>query len=1460
MTNKQVLRTIEEVVAAMKSANLRTQTIKAVVARLEVADRTVVDVEELFSFTKSQVAIDFSQGIAIDLTPEVEVSNVTLSGVDAVDRTNKEFVARLATADVEAYEAKLAGDDALVADKEMEATLLNAAQKEILDALAGVHTITEKELSAMVETTMADKLSKKHLFLAENQIKEALLMKQPFNEQFQYVGQYCSIATKEEMRHISKENILWDVSEVVEKLEALGAEEETVTAVAQLLISRGGSFLNKDLVIRGGYVEMSSLAVNNDPALKTFIETYVVSASRKKMKQYGIYNISAEDLMIDSGDNYRIHVPERLQVLQTQSESVLLNRLTVENEVVGLVRHYEIREEDGEVVPLYRKAKAGEVADRVVSSAENVLILSADGNIKVFEEAVKNGLYLNGQKYSYLLSSTSQKRQIKATFVREDYGLETVAHYRVRLGITAKDFMNPETGIFDLKAVNRYGLVSSSTTDMDKLNAYLDAPMTINPIHGGMTEIIVHAKNEVKFLIVPDVTVGIEKGEANALDVTHSLDAEAEGFKKANSFFRSDAKTLQLTQDLSDGGCLMDPELFNLIERSVGYSVGAVQFRETRFSMKGMINKVRTRAKTGYHAIIPMSVFKGQFGFLGYNEHARMNFRLAGQPRKIGKEDKYTNLPNQVLSAISLPEEISNYYAEKQLERYRNIMTDEKAAAQFVSQKLVNMRVEEGLTADHKDAVKEDSITHTASRFILENPAVIKDAYIRKSLYMTFDKELKQFARGQFEVPGNYKFMTDDILLFLDVVTHNLKSDEEGQITYLTEDIAKEHNFNYIPSGRIMLMNHTGKSFIKNKEALLLRMPLAHKGETVVAKTCVQYNYVDQLKYSGMEAFGAGMVIFSAFDFNAFAMGGGDFDGDRALVILEKRIVKHVVKYKAENDIVPILDFSVVIKDDKVIEAIEGCPWTAPAKDLKLSMEIPGLIQLQDKNGVYTNKFKVDEENYSLQTEVLLGQYTAYLASQELEGNDIGKYTNYALTIEDAISHANSILKTEEAKKYTEKQIAALQAEVEKLEVQLGLVLMALKYDLDRAKHGGAFEEYLDLSFLTENLSTLLCEYTAVYEGDTVKYVPFVNKYGKRKMKKLVWLQGIEGVTRDNFLGLIEELRNVRVLTNSVMGKQMVYNNIAWDSFVTSEEGQELFNPRESNLLLELSGFALNSKLLNYVGGFANHIVGLYYDGVKKISQEAERQAELYARSSFEAELIRDKYFGEQYANLVAWIEGLVDQEVEKNSNVFGYDIALAVSVYQSIYSSKSRFSRNEEAADAAVGAKAKLEAYTSGLAAPFMIVQKQMVKALNILGDTEALREFNAKAVHFYYIQPNTVLTLDVMVDDYFRDRALGELAQEDYVNNAVYKSQAKDAMTKAVEACLVKSQGVLKIETEVHYFGEVAFEVPVVKFNGISTPLGGVTDANRSEFLSLKGRQLGVRALRNAHHSFVKMEVVVL
>lgn len=703
---------------------------------------------------------------------------------------------------------------------------------------------------------------------------------------------------------------------------------------------------------------------------------------------------------------YVAKTPADVYELTTQDNPVAVKRLDLTN---ALFLEQYIKEEDGnpELIEAQKASINDGVLVRMPGTDEYVL-------------------------YQLLLRTPSQARTVRATFVRE--GEQTPAQILASLGHTAKAYAKRKEDIYTVdvsKMQARPGLSGTSTVKSKVITDGLSNAV-VKQLHGGMYEIKGQSR---KILVAPDMDALVSHGSFRALDITGASEDN-----RASKFEEFQASIHSLTMTGFDGQALLDVSLAYVLKAEFGKLVSGVQFRLTPFGKGFGVFTPGVKALTGYDMILFDSCVKGDYRNLDLESYD-IEFLIANFNKPAGKQKKETLAPYQVLNSVPVDADLLAGYLKEQMDKAVSILNAPEGIADYFNLD----QLHEDLSNADTDVEFEEIQSQLFSNFhkvFMANPNFYQDVWMKSAALRLIKSIFDQYQYGNLHVEGGYKFMVQDPLLALELVVHNLNN-PENVYTVVPSHMG-------LAPGVVVMTEEDGSGLMVDTKVSMHRMPKVDPSEGRIGRALFDKVYANAKKEHSFLF--DNMVIFSVHDFEAFSMGGADFDGDKCLVIYNKEFVA-----ACESKLMsPVLDMSFTRNEDGSVDFVSGCSFE------DTSIVIPTF----EYEGVTQNGWKLSfsDAEYSEELEEAINKFQKEFIIRTMEPNAIGLFTNYATVMLDAIRGlAYKIIAGVSA----EEKVFIMQ-EIKKMNGYVSMLRLVQGWEIDKAKHGGAYASFIDLSFIEE--------------------------------------------------------------------------------------------------------------------------------------------------------------------------------------------------------------------------------------------------------------------------------------------------------------------------------------------------------------------------------------------------------
>lgn len=518
----------------------------------------------------------------------------------------------------------------------------------------------------------------------------------------------------------------------------------------------------------------------------------------------------------------------------------------------------------------------------------------------------------------------------------------------------------------------------------------------------------------------------------------------------------------------TDGAAYLDAAL----ARKIGLHSAGSQFRFTLVA-KGLGVTVEDLKKDlGVDLLLFDGAVKGDIEAMF--EQGVFDFALLNKTRDT-EEPKALKVSRQVLSAIGTPAMIDALNKKGHDTLVKLFAFDKDVLHEFIGYKEA-VENEEDLEAD-KEAVDVDNLT--VDQFERNPELFVKSAANRNKLHSL----LKATTKGL--VNGAHMLVDDSTIKHMIVdpytIVHFLK---QGRISASRE----QDGHVGIRRGRtIHSAMANGRLYLNSAKAVLARFPFLHilEGRLVNADQSNSWAY-DKKAYmhykKAIEKGGyQGLIIYSLWDMNPEGQSGADFDGDTSVVILCKSVVDEFQEQALFLDYSLVDVFNKETGEWKLRQLRAGCPFPGEVPLPLSKVATPNQIAYCEANNITfsTGVLSFPEElSDERELKELMADIMAKAACHTLSGNDIGRYTNINATImalienlqasrQEIIAMAQYIAtlpRTQEvAADLTQliEQNNRLKQEIAGYKKLTLLMACGIRWEIDKAKHGGAYHKHL---------------------------------------------------------------------------------------------------------------------------------------------------------------------------------------------------------------------------------------------------------------------------------------------------------------------------------------------------------------------------------------------------------------
>lgn len=477
-----------------------------------------------------------------------------------------------------------------------------------------------------------------------------------------------------------------------------------------------------------------------------------------------------------------------------------------------------------------------------------------------------------------------------------------------------------------------------------------------------------------------------------------------------------------------------------------------------------------------------------------YLEENRFHFSIMNLARKTKPElENVLKVSRQVLAAVGNEKMMASLLETNQTILEELYQFSEDRLKSFVGYQEVT-----GEEDDMDDDAGADMQNATVDIINTNLHLALQTAEMRKRLTSLLDATTRKIQSGAYLMveEATIKHMMVDpytIMRFL----------SEGKMSVVREDdgvlgIARKH---------AVVSAYFGESLVvEAKMAFLARFPFLHKMEGQLVNADGEDWFLDEdtkLYYEKAMAAGhfQGFVLYSLWDMVPEGQSGADYDGDTSLYITCEGVVSNV----SETEL--FLDYSLILEEDGTGEGklVPGCPFGDSAvhalseliSSTQLAFAAEHDIHMARKEDGLKGPYLVFPTELSDNEELLalVADAMAHLSMFGLSSNDIGRFTNIEASIGAMIDSLKinelepmkesimvmqamlslhdetiSVEAVQNAIALVEEEIEYLEEEIAGYEILTLLLTVAIRWEIDKAKHGGAFREVFTFLALFEGV------------------------------------------------------------------------------------------------------------------------------------------------------------------------------------------------------------------------------------------------------------------------------------------------------------------------------------------------------------------------------------------------------
>lgn len=702
-----------------------------------------------------------------------------------------------------------------------------------------------------------------------------------------------------------------------------------------------------------------------------------------------------------------------------QSQSALADTMSAEGlytlqHYVEADKHYMVTERTMKlmhnVVYVNLKLEAEEGDDLSAEQLE-IQAFAMDHGITIMRDGVELTAH-------FFMQTASQARLVQGIFLITENEAEEIPAAFTNLAhellIYAKKKTDKEGGVFyeiDMsKAPKRPGLAGTSSTPIRTFS--VGKATHVEEHENG--EYTVNFEDGKKIRYIHDRVAYVRQGKFKCFDPA------------TKTLITLDASEYPIQLTVGDGQYYYGPSIYNMITAETNVDVDAVQTRIVP-SDKGL--GVYIEDLNNYYdadIVVPFSVAKGDHRLMSKDALSKIELRIALFNKKTSNIKTYTKIPYQFLHGIAGMTEQDLYTMVKpHVEKAKSLLSDPEALAEYLGM--------DGFDIEEADEAAVDrAMVSTLTQVLAYAPGAIKDMQMQKYIVEHIREMIKDWVHGSIPVRANYKFMVQDPYAIL-----STQPDANG------EYVVPENRG--IRPGNVVIKDAFDR-FVEGPVGLL-RNPMISKREAAYGIATPNAYYKNSKHFRNM-------AIFSCHDFLLFKQGGADCDGDKTLVIFDQIIVSKLAAVKDQPAILDLVVQRENGKAGKITGFSSGCPYTLGKEQVEFDAECIS---------VDGYKVRFTLEQYNAPGFVFaLHKLSKHYIKKTLKPNQIGALTNYATKLADAVSAMEAMIRDGKGNRVN------LEAEIAKYEDMIDLLRLLQGWEIDAAKHGGAFWDVLkdELSFI----------------------------------------------------------------------------------------------------------------------------------------------------------------------------------------------------------------------------------------------------------------------------------------------------------------------------------------------------------------------------------------------------------
>lgn len=524
-------------------------------------------------------------------------------------------------------------------------------------------------------------------------------------------------------------------------------------------------------------------------------------------------------------------------------------------------------------------------------------------------------------------------------------------------------------------------------------------------------------------------------------------------------------KRIQELRRLATDGIAYIDEAYAL---SMGLNFASgFQFRFTNVGKGLMLVVPNLKAMIGVDVILFDGSVKGDIApYIMANE---LDFAILNETRKT-EENPALKISRQIITAIQNDGVLDGLTASTMKVLSQLYALDTDTLKEFIG------FCEDVSTGSEEEVLEMDNLT--VELFAANPELFIQSAENKKKLFSLLDATTKKLVNGRslYLEDASIKHMAVDPFAILSFMSKGFLSavrDANKKI-----GIRKD---NVIVSGMT-----EGKFVIEHEKAFLARYPFLHSLEGRIVNNDGGFPFDDfhtDNYYKKTVARGGfqGVILYSLWDMNPEAQSGADFDGDTTVYTINPIIT---------NNIEPtglFLDYSLVELKDGSVVLEEGCPFpggkTTAIESVLTEAQVAFVKEnnITFNNGLFSFPKEMAEDRALLE---IFADAMAEMSMVNLMSNDIGRYTNLNASVmalmdtlrvqqESVMAAVVQAYQSGDLEAVTELQalFASIKSEFNGYKKLSFMMACAIRWEIDKAKHGGAYREHMEFLQVFDGLT-----------------------------------------------------------------------------------------------------------------------------------------------------------------------------------------------------------------------------------------------------------------------------------------------------------------------------------------------------------------------------------------------------